>query len=49
MQWATDFHANRSRDGPMDTRASEKAKCYIFEIPPKNSISFLPYFKRSET
>ena len=41
MQWASAFYANHSLDGPMDTRWSEKAKCYIFEIPPKKSGLFL--------
>ena len=40
MQWATDFHSNRSRDGPVNTSASENAKFYIFEIPPQIQFYF---------
>ena len=49
MQWATAFHANDSLNIPMDTRGSENVKCYNFEIPPKISSLFLPYFNWSET
>ena len=49
MQWATTFYANHSLDGPMDASWLENAKCYFFEIPPKNSSLFLLYFERSET
>ena len=34
---ATTFHVNHTLDGPMYARGSEMAKCYIFEIPTKNS------------
>ena len=49
MQWAIVFYANHSLDSPVDAYGLENAKCYIFEIPTKNSSLFLPYFKRSET
>ena len=40
MQWTTAYYENHSLDGPMDACWSENAKCYIFEIPPKNQVYF---------
>ena len=48
MLWATAFYANHS-DCPMDASGSGNAQCDSFEIPPKNSCLFSPYFKGLET
>ena len=34
------LYANHSLAGPTDARWSENAKCYIFEIPPKDQVYF---------